>query len=69
MTDRRSEKYINVEKSYLKDSTEALIMAAREQGLSKRSKEAGVCYTRQEARCRLCKDASEIVQYITAARC
>ncbi|KAF7652694.1 hypothetical protein LDENG_00093610, partial [Lucifuga dentata] len=50
----------------LKDSTEALIMAAQEQVLSTRSIEAGVHHSRQDPWCRLCKDAPETVQHIVA---
>jgi len=51
-------------KAVLKDSTEALIMAALEQALSSRAIEAGVYHTRQPPRCRLCKEASETVQHM-----
>ena len=54
-----------LEKADLKDSTEALIMAAQEQALSTRSIEAGFYHTRQDPRCRLCKDAPETVQHMT----
>lgn len=50
-------------KTGLKDSTEALIM---EQTLNTRANEARIYHTRQDPRCRLCKDAPETVQYITA---
>ncbi len=70
---RQIEEVADIKKSYqwlekagLKDSTEALIMAAQEQALSTRSIEAGVYHTRQDPRCRLCKDAPETVQHITA---
>ncbi|TWW69428.1 ATP-dependent Clp protease proteolytic subunit, mitochondrial [Takifugu flavidus] len=63
----------NIEKNYqwlkksgLKDSTEALLMAAQEQALSTRATEARVYHTRQDPRCRLCGDAPETVQHITA---
>ncbi|CAK6977960.1 zinc-binding domain-containing protein%2C partial [Scomber scombrus] len=55
-----------LEKAGLRDSTEALIMAAQEQALSTRSIEAGVYHSRQDPRCRLCKDAPETVQHIVA---
>ena len=55
-----------LEKAGLADSTEALILAAQEQALGTRSIEAGVYHTRQDPRCRLCKDASETVQHIVA---
>ena len=55
-----------LEKAGLTDSTEALILAAQEQALGTRSIEAGVYHTRQDPRCRLCKDASETVQHIVA---
>ena len=48
----------------MKDSTEALIMAAQEQALSTRAVEARVYHIRQDSRCRLCKEASETVQHI-----
>ena len=53
-------------KAGLKDSTVALIMAAQEQALNTRSIEAGVYHTKQDPRCRLSKDAPEIVHHITA---
>ena len=55
-----------LEKAGLKDSTEALIMAAQEQALSTRSVEAGIYKTRQDPRCRLCKEHPETVQHITS---
>ena len=54
------------EKAGVKDSTEALIMAAQEQTLNTGSIEAGVYQTGQDPRCRLCKDAPEKVHHITA---
>ena len=73
MYHRQIEEVADIQKSYqwldkagLKDSTEALIMAAQEQALSTRSIEAGVYHTRQDPRCRLCKDAPETIQHITA---
>ena len=48
-----------LKKAGLTDSTEALILAAQEQALGTRSIEAGVYHTRQEPRCRLCKDAGQ----------
>ncbi|KAF7648062.1 hypothetical protein LDENG_00162600 [Lucifuga dentata] len=41
-------------------------MAAQEQALSTRSIEAGVYHSRQDPRCRQCKDAPETVQHIVA---
>ena len=73
MYHRQIEEVADIKKSYqwlekagLKDSTEALIMAAQEQALSTRSIEAGNYHTRQDSRCRLCKDAPETVQHIIA---
>ncbi|KAK7895269.1 hypothetical protein WMY93_020594 [Mugilogobius chulae] len=55
-----------LERAGLKDSTEALILAAQEQALSTRAIEAQIYHTRQDPRCRLCKEAPETVQHITA---
>uniref|UniRef100_A0A7N8XHF5 Reverse transcriptase domain-containing protein n=1 Tax=Mastacembelus armatus TaxID=205130 RepID=A0A7N8XHF5_9TELE len=73
MYHRQIQEVADIEKSYrwlekagLKDSTEALIVAAQEQALSTRSIEAGIYHTRQDPRCRLCKDAPETIQHITA---
>ena len=55
-----------LEKAGLTDSTDALILAAHEQALGTRWIEAGVYHTRQDPRCRLCKEASETVQHIVA---
>ena len=55
-----------LEKAALKDSTEALIMAAQEQALNTRSIEARIYHNRQDPRCRLRKDAPETIQHITA---
>ncbi|XP_076610522.1 uncharacterized protein LOC143335176 [Chaetodon auriga] len=55
-----------LEKAGLNDSTEALIIAAQEQALNTRSIEAGIYHSRQNPRCRLCKDAPETIQHITA---
>ncbi|TWW69263.1 hypothetical protein D4764_18G0000690 [Takifugu flavidus] len=55
-----------LEKAGLKDSTEALLMAAQEQALNTRAIEARVYHSRQDHRCRLCGDAPETVQHITA---
>ena len=52
-------------KAGMKDSTEALIMAAQEQALNTRFIESGVHHTRQDPRWRRCKDAPEKVQHIT----
>ena len=55
MLHRQIEKLADIDKTYhwlemagLRDSTEALIMAAQEQALNTRSIEAGVDHTRQE---------------------
>ncbi|TWW65015.1 hypothetical protein D4764_22G0006620 [Takifugu flavidus] len=63
---RQIEKVADIEKTYqwltkagLKDSIEALLMAAQEQALSTREIEARVYDTRQDPRCRLCGDAPE----------
>ncbi|TWW77408.1 Cytoplasmic dynein 2 heavy chain 1 [Takifugu flavidus] len=60
MYHRQIEEVADIEKTYqwltkagLKDSTEALIMAAQEQALSTRAIEARVYHTRQDPRCRL----------------
>ncbi|XP_051920732.1 uncharacterized protein LOC127600296 isoform X1 [Hippocampus zosterae] len=57
-----------LERAGLKDSTEALILAAQEQALSTRAIEAQIYHTRQDprCRCRLCKEAPETIQHITA---
>ena len=55
-----------LDRAGLKDSTEALIMAAQEQALSTRAIEAQIYHTRQDPRCRLCKEANETIQHITA---
>lgn len=55
-----------LERAGLKDSTEALILAAQEQALGTRAIEAQIYHTRQDPRCRLCKEAPETVQHITA---
>ncbi|KAI3377065.1 hypothetical protein L3Q82_000275 [Scortum barcoo] len=55
-----------LEKAGLKDSTEVLIMVAQEPALSTRVIEARVYHTRQDPRCRLCKEAPETIQHITA---
>ena len=41
-------------------------MAAQEQALNTRSIEARIYHSRQDPRCRLCKDAPEKIQHITA---
>ncbi len=73
MYHRQMEEVADIGKSYqwleragLKDSTEALIIAAQEQALNIRSLGAGVYHTRPDPRCRLCIDAPETVQNITA---
>ena len=58
--------YQCLEKAGLKDSTEALIMVAQEQALNTSSIEARVYHTRQDPRCRQCKDPTETEQHITA---
>uniref|UniRef100_A0A8C4WGB1 Reverse transcriptase domain-containing protein n=1 Tax=Gopherus evgoodei TaxID=1825980 RepID=A0A8C4WGB1_9SAUR len=58
--------YQRLERAGLKDSTEALIIAAQEQALSTRSIEAGFYHTGEDPRCRLCREASETVQHIVA---
>uniref|UniRef100_A0A3B3HW39 Reverse transcriptase domain-containing protein n=1 Tax=Oryzias latipes TaxID=8090 RepID=A0A3B3HW39_ORYLA len=55
-----------LERAGLQDSTEALILAAQEQALSTRAIEAQIYHTRQDPRCRLCKEAPETIQHITA---
>ena len=54
-----------LEKAGLKDSKEALTMAAQEQALTTKSVESRLYHTRQDTGCRLCKDAPEKVQHIT----
>lgn len=49
----------------LKNSTEAIIMAAQEQAVSTSLIEGGVYHTTQDPKCRLCKDAPETVQLVT----
>lgn len=56
------------EKAGLKDTTEAQMMAAQEQALSTKSTETRIYHSRQDPRCRLYKDAPEIVQH-TIAKC
>ncbi|XP_051924320.1 uncharacterized protein LOC127602290 [Hippocampus zosterae] len=55
-----------LERAGLKDSTEALILAAQEQALNTRAIEAQIYHTRQDPRCRLYKEAPETIQHITA---
>jgi hypothetical protein len=55
-----------LEKTDIRDSTEALIMAAQEQALKTRAIEAKIYHTRQDPRCRLCKQHDETVQHITS---
>lgn len=52
--------YQLLEKSGLRDSSEAQI-AAQKQELSTRSTEVGIYHTRQDPRGKLCKDAAETV--------
>ncbi|CAJ0940348.1 unnamed protein product [Ranitomeya imitator] len=59
----KEKSYQWLEKTGLRDSTEALIIAAQEQALSTRSIEAGIYHTRQDPRCKLC---SETIQHIVA---
>ena len=68
---RQIEEVADIEKSYqwlekagLKDSIEALIMAAQEQTVSTRAVE--VYYIKQDPRCRLCKEVSETAQHLVA---
>ncbi|XP_037549573.1 usherin [Nematolebias whitei] len=55
-----------LERTGLKDSTEALIMAAQEQTISTLAIEIGVYQTRHHPRCKLCKYAPETGQNILA---
>ncbi|XP_051911362.1 uncharacterized protein LOC127593748 [Hippocampus zosterae] len=55
-----------LERASLRDSTEALILAAQEQALSTRAIDAQIYHTRQDPMCRLCKEAPETIQHITA---
>lgn len=48
------------------NSAEALTKVAQEKVLSTRLIEMRVYHTRQDSHCRLCKDAPETVQHITA---
>lgn len=48
-----------LEKVGLRNGTEALIMVSQEQALRTRVIDVGVCCTRQDPRCGLCKDAPE----------
>ncbi len=48
------------------DDLRVSLMAAQEKMLSTRSIDARVYHTRQDPRCRLCKDDPETVQHITA---
>lgn len=50
----------------LKDGTEAVIVAAQERALGLRSIEAVVYHTSKKPKCRLYRDALEIIQHITA---
>lgn len=61
-TDRRYQKTLPL--AELKDSMEVLITAAQQEPLRTRSIKAGIYQTRQD--CRLCKDAPETIQHITA---
>ncbi|XP_024121103.1 uncharacterized protein LOC112142083 [Oryzias melastigma] len=53
-----------LERAGLQDSTEALILAAQEQTLNTSAIEAQIYHTRQDPRCRLCKE--ETIQHIPA---
>ena len=53
-----------ITKSGFRDNTEALIMAAQEQALRTRYIEARLYGTRQDARCRLCKEQDETIMHI-----
>ena len=71
MYHRQIEEVADIEKTYqwlekagLRDSTEALIMAAQEQALGTRAIEAKIYKSRSDPRCRLCKDAPATVQHI-----
>ncbi|CAJ1059649.1 uncharacterized protein LOC127604228 [Xyrichtys novacula] len=61
-----SKSYQWLERAGLKDSTEALIMGAQEQALSARAIKAQLYHTRQDPRCKLCKEGPETVQHLTA---
>ncbi|XP_067932904.1 uncharacterized protein [Watersipora subatra] len=51
-------------KGNLTTNTESLIMAAQEQVLPTRQLQPKICHTRDDLRCRLCKDAPETIQHI-----
>lgn len=54
-------------KAGVKDSTEKLITAVQERALNTRASKAfGVSLTREDLRCRLCKDVPKTIQQITA---
>ena len=53
-----------LEKCDIRDSTEALIMAAQEQAVKTRAIEAKIWHTRQDSKCRLCKQHDETIQHI-----
>ena len=55
-----------LEKTSLKDSSEAPIIPAQIQALNTGLIEAEAYHTRQEPSCRLCKEARETVQHRTA---
>ena len=55
-----------LEKSNLKANTEALIMAAQEQALKTRVTETRIYHTRQDPKCRLCKQQDETIQHIAS---
>ena len=51
-------------KGNLTANTESLIMAAQEQVLPTRQLQTEIYYTKDDPRCRLCKDAPETIQHI-----
>ncbi|XP_067939780.1 uncharacterized protein [Watersipora subatra] len=56
--------YMWLNKENLLANTESLLMAAQEQVLPKRKLQTKIYHTRDNARCRLCKDAPESIQHI-----
>jgi hypothetical protein len=59
-----SKSYQWLEKSDIRDNTEALIMAAQEQALKTRAIEAKIYHTSQNSKCRLCGEQDETIQHI-----
>ena len=55
-----------LEKTNIRDNTEALIMAAQEQALKTRAIEAKIYHTRQDSKCRLCGENDETIQHIVS---